>query len=84
MRAFAAMEPCRTKGKACESAAECCDGFCRETSRDDAGQPVLSCVPPPDDACSNIDEACSVASDCCTTKSLCINGRCAIRTPVPR
>jgi hypothetical protein len=81
MRAFAALEPCKKKGKACESAAECCDGFCRETSRDDAGQPILECVPPPDDACSNIDEPCATASDCCTSKSLCINGRCAARTP---
>jgi hypothetical protein len=82
MRAFAALAPCKKKGKGCESSADCCDGFCRETSRDDAGQPVLSCVPPPDNACSNVDEPCSTASDCCTSKSLCINGRCAVRTPI--
>jgi hypothetical protein len=82
MRAFAALAPCKKRGKGCESAAECCDGFCRETSRDDAGQPVLSCSPPPDNACSNIDEACKKASDCCSSKSRCINERCAAPPPV--
>lgn len=82
MRAFAALEPCKKKGKGCESAAECCDGFCRETSRDEDGVPVLSCTPPPDNSCSNIDEACSKASDCCSSKSLCINKRCAAPGPV--
>jgi hypothetical protein len=81
MRAFAALEPCKKKGKGCESAAECCDGFCRETSRDAAGVPVLSCTPPPENACSNIDEACATATDCCSSKSLCINKRCASPGP---
>jgi hypothetical protein len=82
MRAFAALEPCKKRGKGCESAAECCDGFCRETSRDEGGAPVLTCSPPPDNACSNVDEACKKASDCCSSKSLCINGRCAAPPPV--
>jgi len=82
MRAFAALEPCRKKGKACESAAECCDGFCRETSRDAAGTPVLTCSAPPDNSCSNIDEACKKPSDCCNSKWLCINARCAAPGPV--
>lgn len=82
MRAFAALEPCKQKGKGCESAAECCDGFCRETKRDEAGAPVLTCTPPPDNACSNIDEACKKSSDCCSSRSLCINGRCAAPPPV--
>jgi len=81
MRAFAALEPCKSKGKGCESAAECCDGFCRETRRDEQGVPVLSCTPPPDNSCSNIDEACSKPSDCCSSKSLCINKRCASPGP---
>lgn len=81
MRAFAALEPCKKKGKGCESAAECCDGFCRETSRDADGVPVLSCTPPPDNACSNVDEACTKPSDCCSSKSLCINKRCASPGP---
>lgn len=82
MRAFAALEPCKKKGKGCESAAECCDGFCRETSRDADGVPVLSCSPPPANSCSNIDEACSTATDCCNSKALCINKRCASPGPI--
>ena len=82
MRAFAALEPCKKQGKGCESAAECCDGFCRETSRDAAGVPLLSCSPPPENACSNIDEACVKPSDCCNSKALCIGKRCAAPGPV--
>jgi hypothetical protein len=77
MRAFAALEPCKKRGKGCESGAECCDGFCRQTSTDDAGAPVLTCTPPPDNACANIDEICQTPDDCCSSKALCINGRCA-------
>ncbi len=82
MRAFAALEPCKAQGQSCESGAECCDGFCRQTSVDDAGVPVLECVPPPA-GCSNEDEACTTAADCCDFSSgfLCINGRCAMPTP---
>lgn len=83
MRAFAALEPCKKRGKGCESAAECCDGFCREVSRDDNGEPVLECTPPPENACAEIDEACKRASDCCNSKSLCINNRCAAPAPRP-
>jgi len=82
MRAFAAFEPCRANGVGCESATECCDGFCRQTGRDDQG-PVLECVPPPKDACSNEDEPCSVATDCCNSHDLCINNRCALPSPEP-
>lgn len=84
MRAFAALEPCKKKGKGCESAAECCDGFCRETSRDAAGVPVLVCSAPPVNACSNADETCAKASDCCTAGALCINRRCAAPPPIVR
>lgn len=80
MRAFAAFEPCRANGGTCESAAECCDGFCRQTSRDENG-PVLECVPPPKNVCSNEDEACAPATDCCNTHDLCINKRCASPNP---
>jgi len=82
MRAFAALEPCKKKGKACESAAECCDGFCRETSRDADGVPVLSCSLPPANTCSNVDEPCKKATDCCSSKMLCIAARCATPPPV--
>jgi len=80
MRAFAALEPCRKSGTGCESAAECCTGFCRQTGRDESG-PVLQCVPPPENACSEEDEACAVAADCCDKHDLCINKRCASPTP---
>jgi len=81
MRGFAALEPCRANGGSCESAAECCNGFCRQTGRDSYG-PVLQCVPPPQNACSNEDEACGVAGDCCDPVNLCINKRCASPNPV--
>jgi hypothetical protein len=80
MRAFAALEPCRANGGSCESAAECCNGFCRQTGRDDNG-PILQCVPPPANACSNEDEACGSAGDCCDKADLCINKRCAVPAP---
>ena len=80
MRGFAALEPCRGNGDGCESAAECCTGFCRQTGRDADG-PVLECVPPPDNACSQEDETCAVAGDCCNSHELCINKRCATPTP---
>ena len=80
MRGFAALEPCRSNGGSCESAAECCTGFCRQTGRDESG-PVLQCVPPPSNACSQEDETCAVAADCCNTRELCINKRCASPTP---
>lgn len=82
MRAFAALEPCRKNGKGCESGAECCGGFCRETSRDADGVPVLTCSAPPANACSNIDEPCKDASECCQAKAVCINKRCAAPPPV--
>ena len=80
MRAFAALEPCRATGGGCESAAECCTGFCRQTGRNDDG-PVLQCVSPPSNACSREDETCAVAADCCNTHELCINKRCASPNP---
>jgi hypothetical protein len=83
MRAFAALEPCKKKGKGCESAAECCDGFCREVSRSETGEPVLQCTPPPENTCANIDEACKTSDDCCNSRSLCINARCAAPGPRP-
>jgi hypothetical protein len=80
MRAFAAFEPCRPSGGSCESAAECCDGFCRQAGHDQSG-PILQCVPPPANTCSNEDEACAVAGDCCNAHDLCINKRCASPNP---
>jgi hypothetical protein len=83
MRSFAALEPCRPSGASCESGAECCDGFCRETGRAEDGTPILQCVPPPENTCSNIDETCATAADCCVSTYLCINGRCALPPTEP-
>lgn len=81
MRAFVALEPCKADGNTCESAAECCNGFCRSTGMTDAdGNPVTACVPPPG-GCSKIDEACTTAGDCCDTSAQCINGRCSLAPP---
>jgi hypothetical protein len=83
MRAFAALEPCKADGASCESGAECCNGFCRQTGTDDGGIPVLQCVPPPPNSCSNIDEVCNTSGDCCKADWICVNGRCALPPPEP-
>jgi len=82
MRAFAALEPCKQNGSSCDSAAECCNGFCRQNGTDDAGAPLLQCVPPPT-GCSQEDEKCTTAADCCDAPLgyTCINGRCAQPAP---
>lgn len=83
MRGFAALEPCKADGSTCESASECCGGFCRPTEQtDEAGAVVTKCVPPPP-GCSNEDEACKTAADCCDVAAgyLCINERCTKPTP---
>jgi hypothetical protein len=78
MRGFAALDPCRADGASCESAADCCGGFCRQTGVDEDGAPILMCVPPPA-GCSEELETCSVSADCCGAPSgtTCINNRCA-------
>ena len=81
MRAFAALAPCKPNGQSCESGSDCCEGYCRETSRTDEGVPVLECVTPPE-TCSNADEPCKTESDCCDSSLLCINHRCTTPTPV--
>jgi hypothetical protein len=81
MRAFAAMAPCQPDGGACESGSDCCGGFCRQTSAGADGQPMLVCVPPPMNTCSQTDEACVTSDNCCNPKELCINARCTLRSP---
>jgi hypothetical protein len=81
MRAFAALAPCKPQGADCESGADCCAGFCRETSRSADGGVTLQCVPPPVNQCSNVDETCKSAADCCNRGYLCINNRCALPPP---
>jgi hypothetical protein len=79
MRAFAALAPCKPNGQSCESGADCCNGFCRETGRTPEGVPILQCVPPPPNTCSNTDELCATAADCCDPRSICVNNRCTAR-----
>ncbi|MFO0685915.1 MAG: hypothetical protein U0234_27900 [Sandaracinus sp.] len=78
MRGFAALDPCRADGASCESAADCCGGFCRQTDTGADGTPILQCVPPPG-GCSQELETCETSADCCdvTRGTQCINGRCA-------
>ncbi len=82
MRAFAALAPCQPDMATCESGSDCCGGFCRQTGNDPSGAPILQCVPPPANTCSNIDEPCMTSLDCCDTTNLCIGGRCAEPPPV--
>ncbi len=81
MRAFAALAPCAPNGQTCQTGADCCGGFCRQTGEDANGNPILMCVPEPA-GCSNVDELCTTAANCCDTTDLCINGRCAQPSPV--
>jgi hypothetical protein len=80
---YVALEPCRALGATCESGVDCCDGFCRETSRAADGTPVLQCVPPPPASCSQVDEFCVTPADCCDQTNLCILNRCALPPPPP-
>lgn len=77
MRGFAALDPCRADGSSCESAADCCGGFCRDTAPD-GEPPMLTCVPPPG-GCSEELETCTTDADCCgaATGTTCINEHCA-------
>jgi hypothetical protein len=81
MRGFAALAPCMMTGATCETGSDCCGGFCRQTGNDSSGNPILQCVPPLVNMCSNVDEPCKTSSDCCDPTNLCIGGRCA--TPAP-
>ncbi len=81
MRAYGALAPCQADGSTCESGADCCNGFCRQTSASDTGVPVLQCVPPPENTCSYIDELCNETTPCCDAAALCINGRCSLPAP---
>jgi hypothetical protein len=81
MRAFAALSPCKANNMSCETGDDCCGGFCRETSRTADGTPVLQCVPPPVNTCSNPSEPCATADDCCDPIDQCINNRCAYIIP---
>jgi hypothetical protein len=81
MRGFAALAPCLPDGATCETGSDCCNGFCRQNGNDPNGGPILQCVPPPMNMCSDVDEPCKTASDCCDPRDLCIGGRCAAPPP---
>lgn len=82
MRGFAALAPCQQMGASCESGADCCDGYCRQNGNDPNGAPVLQCIPPPVNTCSDIDEPCETSADCCDPGNYCIANRCAAPPPV--
>jgi hypothetical protein len=81
MRGFAALAPCLADGATCETGSDCCGGFCRQAGNDSSGAPILECVAPPMNTCSNIDEPCMTSADCCDISNLCIGGRCAMKQP---
>jgi hypothetical protein len=74
---------CLPDTSACETATDCCNGYCRAASPGASGVPVLKCVPPPINSCSTPDEPCLTAIDCCDPNNLCLSGRCAEQTPKP-
>lgn len=82
MRGFAALDPCKANGEGCDSAAECCEGYCRQAETSEDGEPIFQCVPPPG-GCAREDEKCVTAADCCDAPSgyQCINGHCAQPSP---
>jgi hypothetical protein len=81
MRAFAALAPCEADGATCVVGSDCCNGFCRQTGNGEGGAPILQCVPPPTNTCSNVGETCKTASNCCDSNDHCINGFCAAPPP---
>jgi hypothetical protein len=70
IRAFAALEPCKTDGKSCTSGVDCCGGACTNGM---CGMPK---------GCSKLDEKCTTKADCCDMSSQdCIGGFCALPKP---
>lgn len=70
IRAFAALEPCRDDGSACETGIDCCSRFCTD-----------GVCGPPVQECSEIDQGCDTVSDCCDQSGQvdCIAGFCAVK-----
>jgi WD40-like Beta Propeller Repeat len=82
MRAFAALEPCKDLGQACESAAQCCNGnVCRPADVNGDGVMELACVTPPMNECAQETESCETAADCCNGGSQCAGNRCVTIPP---
>ena len=83
--AYMALPPCKDKGQACETGADCCEGQCVK----DADTGMYVCGEPPDPGqCSQDGNACVVDADCCnynpaspTTSTTCVDGFC--QPPIP-
>jgi hypothetical protein len=75
MRAFWALDPCKSDGAGCDNASQCCSGGCDPTSR--------VCGPPPGQSCKPAGGTCSAASDCCFFEQgyQCINSHCTEGKP---
>lgn len=72
IRAFAALDPCRPEGTACDTGVDCCCGYCLKASPADA-QGQCACQP---NRCAQLDEKCKTAADCCDPKASCAGGFC--------
>ena len=82
MRAFAALEPCKSLGQTCESAASCCNGnVCRPSDVDGDGVTELVCITPPSNECAQEGESCQTGANCCNSGSECIANRCVTLPP---
>ena len=80
-RGYWALEPCKAKGKSCDTGDECCDGFCRPSDPNDPMSPKV--CKPPGGGCSENSEKCTKTSDCCGAASgtQCIGGFCTPAVP---
>jgi hypothetical protein len=76
-RGYWVVDPCEANGSTCETGTECCGGYCEDTD----GGFVCTNLPP---SCSSIGDKCTTSSDCCGAMSgvQCINGFCAVPTPL--
>jgi hypothetical protein len=83
IRAFAALEPCRQDGDACETGIDCCNGQCNDGRCGPPLPPPPTCTeaPPQPPPCRNLDERCNVKADCCNERAECIGHYCTIIEP---
>ena len=74
-RGYWVVDPCKQDGNSCDTGDECCGGYCHSS---DGGLVCSSTT----GGCSAEYDKCTTNADCCGTGSLvCINGRCAQKTP---
>lgn len=79
MRAYWALDPCKTDGESCSSGTDCCNGFCDASN--DAGTAICGSSTT---GCSQLGDRCDVAADCCNDVSAnvsCINHVCSEVAP---